>query len=33
MEFRDSGVVHETQHFAEAFMAPTSRREWVGKLD
>jgi hypothetical protein len=33
MEFRYSEVVHETQYFAEAFTAPTWRREWVGKMD
>jgi hypothetical protein len=29
MEFRDAKVAHETQYFAEPFVAPADRRQWV----
>jgi hypothetical protein len=29
MEFQNGKVIHETQHFAEPFPAPTWRRQWV----
>ena len=29
MEFRDVKVAHETQYFAEPFVAPADRRQWV----
>jgi len=33
MEFRDGKVVHETQYFADSFVAPEWRRQWVQKID
>jgi len=32
MEFRAVKVVHETQHFAGPFEAPTWRRQWVQQI-
>jgi hypothetical protein len=33
MEFRDDKVARETQYFADPFMAPTSRAQWVERMD
>lgn len=32
MEFRNGRVVHETQYFADAFEAPTWRKQWVQQI-
>jgi ketosteroid isomerase-like protein len=32
MEFRDGKVVHETQYFADPFVAPAWRSQWVQKM-
>jgi hypothetical protein len=33
MEFRDDKVARETQYFADPFMAPASRAQWVERMD
>jgi hypothetical protein len=33
MEFRDDKVARETQYFADPFVAPTSRSQWVERMD
>jgi ketosteroid isomerase-like protein len=33
MEFRDHKVARETQYFADPFMAPASRAQWVERMD
>ena len=33
MEFRDDKVARETQYFADPFVAPTSRAQWVERMD
>ena len=33
MEFRDDKVARETQYFADPFVAPASRAQWVEKMD
>jgi SnoaL-like domain len=33
MEFRGSKVARETQYFADPFMAPASRSQWVERMD
>ncbi len=33
MEFRDDKVVRETQYFADPFVAPVSRAQWVERMD
>ena len=33
MEFRGDQVIHETQYFADAFAAPSWRRQWVERTD
>ncbi|HWY69891.1 MAG TPA: nuclear transport factor 2 family protein [Terriglobales bacterium] len=33
MEFRDSKVARETQYFADPFVAPASRAQWVERMD
>jgi hypothetical protein len=33
MEFRDDKVVRETQYFADPFVAPQSRAQWVERMD
>jgi hypothetical protein len=33
MEFRDDKVARETQYFADPFVAPTSRAEWVERME
>ena len=33
MEFRDDKVVRETQYFADPFVAPAWRSEWVERMD
>jgi SnoaL-like domain len=33
MEFSGSKVVRETQYFADPFVAPTSRAQWVERMD
>jgi hypothetical protein len=33
MEFRDDKVARETQYFADPFMAPTWRAQWVEQMD
>jgi ketosteroid isomerase-like protein len=33
MEFRDDKVVRETQYFADPFVAPASRAQWVERMD
>jgi hypothetical protein len=33
MEFRDDKVARETQYFADPFVAPASRAEWVERMD
>jgi hypothetical protein len=32
MEFRDGKVVHETQYFADPFLAPAWRSQWVQRI-
>jgi SnoaL-like domain len=32
MEFRNGKVVHETQYFAEPFVAPAWRSQWVERM-
>ena len=33
MEFRDNKVARETQYFADPFVAPASRAQWVERMD
>jgi len=33
MEFRDEKVARETQYFADPFVAPRSRAQWVERMD
>ena len=33
MEFRDHKVARETQYFADPFVAPASRAQWVERMD
>ena len=33
MEFRDDKVTRETQYFADPFVAPPSRAQWVERMD
>jgi hypothetical protein len=33
MEFRDDKVARETQYFADPFMAPAGRAQWVERMD
>ena len=33
MEFRDGKVIHETQYFADPFPAPSSRAQWVERMN
>jgi hypothetical protein len=33
MEFRDDKVARETQYFANPFVAPASRAQWVERMD
>ena len=33
MEFRDDKVVRETQYFADPFVAPAFRAQWVERMD
>jgi ketosteroid isomerase-like protein len=33
MEFRDDKVARETQYFADPFVAPASRAQWVERMD
>ena len=33
MEFREDKVWRETQYFADPFVAPTSRAQWVERMD
>ena len=33
MEFRGDKVARETQYFADAFVAPASRAQWVERMD
>ena len=33
MEFKDDKVVRETQYFADPFMAPAWRSQWVERMD
>ena len=33
MEFRDDKVARETQYFADPFMAPAARAQWVERMD
>src|SRR6201982_678479 len=33
MEFRDGKVARETQYFADPFVAPTWRAQWVERMD
>jgi ketosteroid isomerase-like protein len=33
MEFKGDKVARETQYFADPFVAPAFRAEWVGKMD
>jgi ketosteroid isomerase-like protein len=33
MEFRGGKVAHETQYFADPFVAPASRAQWVERMD
>jgi SnoaL-like domain len=33
MEFRDDKVARETQYFADPFLAPASRTQWVERMD
>jgi hypothetical protein len=33
MEFRDDKVARETQYFADPFVAPSSRAQWVERMD
>jgi hypothetical protein len=33
MEFRDDKVARDTQHFADPFVAPASRAQWVERMD
>ncbi len=33
MEFRDAKVARETQYFADPFLAPASRAQWVERMD
>jgi hypothetical protein len=33
MEFRDDKVARETQYFADPFVAPTWRAQWVERMD
>jgi hypothetical protein len=33
MEFRDDKVARETQYFADPFVAPVSRAQWVERMD
>ena len=33
MEFRDGKVARETQYFADPFVAPASRAQWVERMD
>ena len=33
MEFRDEKVARETQYFADPFVAPASRAQWVERMD
>ena len=33
MEFRDVKVARETQYFADPFVAPASRAQWVERMD
>src|SRR5215475_3798837 len=33
MEFRDDKVARETQYFADAFVAPAGRAQWVERMD
>jgi ketosteroid isomerase-like protein len=33
MEFRDDKVAHETQYFADPFVAPAFRAQWVERMD
>ena len=33
MEFREDKVARETQYFADPFVAPTSRAQWVERMD
>jgi hypothetical protein len=33
MEFRDDKVARETQYFADPFLAPASRAQWVERMD
>jgi hypothetical protein len=33
MEFRDEKIARETQYFADPFVAPASRAQWVERID
>ena len=33
MEFKDDKVARETQYFADAFVAPAGRAQWVERMD
>jgi hypothetical protein len=33
MEFRGDKVARETQYFADPFVAPASRSQWVERMD
>jgi hypothetical protein len=33
MEFRDNKISRETQYFADPFVAPASRAQWVERMD
>jgi hypothetical protein len=33
MEFRDDKVARETQYFADPFVAPAWRAQWVERMD
>jgi len=33
MEFKDDKVARETQYFADPFVAPASRAQWVERMD
>ena len=33
MEFRDDKVARETQYFADPFVAPAGRAQWVERMD
>src|SRR3974390_2702357 len=33
MEFRGDKVARETKYFADPFVAPASRAQWVGRMD